>query len=141
MNIWSTKTAEDCMLLSDENRPGLIRLHYNSKSNDSRDREEDNAVTNHAENPWMTYLLQSYLSRPKRKMIQTPTLLPITVCQRYVMLWEALWTPWHHSNGSISRWRGVKEVRWNRDLSEPSAWGAILVKAAEVPKLIVTSRY
>ena len=38
---------------------------------------------------------------------------------------------------SVSRWRGVKEVRWNRDLSEPSAWGAILVKAEEVPKLIV----
>ena len=41
----------------------------------------------------------------------------------------------------VSRWRGVKKVRWNRDLSEPSDWGAILVKAVEVPKLIVTSRY
>ena len=36
----------------------------------------------------------------------------------------------------VSRWRGVKEVRWNR-LSEPLAWGAILVTAEEVPKLIV----
>ena len=37
----------------------------------------------------------------------------------------------------LHRYHDGNEVRWNRDLSEPLAWGAILVKAAEVPKLIV----
>ena len=86
-----------CSLCSDENRPGLIRLHCIIVRVMNRGTTWKIMPLHTC--GWITYLLQSYLSSPNMKMIQAPTLLPITICQRYVMLPVSFWTPWTPSRG------------------------------------------